>query len=41
MAMPADGMTKGSVEREALIRVCAEGVWRILGQQPVCKRLRA
>ena len=41
LAMLADGMTKGSVEREALIRVCAEGVWRILGQQPVWKRLRA
>ena len=41
LAMLADGMTKGSVEREALIKVCAEGIWRIIGQAPVCKQLRA
>ena len=40
LAMLADGMTKGSVEREALIRVCAEGIWKIVGQTPVSKQLR-
>ena len=41
LAMLADGMTNGSVEGEALIRVLAEGIWRVIGQEPVCKRLRA
>ena len=41
LAMLADGMTKGSVEREALIKVCADGIWKIIGQAPVCKQLRA
>ena len=40
LAMLADGMTKGSVEREALIKVCAEGIWKIVGQTPVSKQLR-
>ena len=40
LAMLADGMTKGSVEREALIRVCAEGILKIFGQTPVSKQLR-
>ena len=40
LAMLADGMTKGSVEREALIRVCAEGIWKIVDQTPVSKQLR-
>ena len=40
LAMLADGMTKSSVEREALIKVCAEGTWNIIGQAPVCKQLR-
>ena len=41
LAMLADGMTKGSVEREALIAVCQWGIWRIVGMQPVCKQLRS
>ena len=40
LAMLADGMTKGSVERDALIRVCAEGIWEVVGQTPVSKQLR-
>ena len=39
LAMLADGMTKGSVEREALMRVCAEGIWNIVGQTPVWLKL--
>ena len=34
-AMLADGMTKGSVDREALIRVGERGEWHIEGDQPV------
>ena len=41
LAMLADGMTKGSVEREALIAVCQLGVWKIVGLQPVFKQLRS
>ena len=41
LAMLADGMTKGAVEREALIAVCELGVWKIVGLQPVCKQLRS
>ena len=40
LAMLADGMTKGSEEREVLIRVCAEGMWKIVGQNPVPNQLR-
>ncbi len=40
LAMLADGMTKGSIEREALIRVCELGLWTVLGQAPVFKQLR-
>ena len=40
LSMLADGVTKCSVEREALIRVCAEGIWKIVGQTPVTKQLR-
>ena len=40
LAMLADGMTKGAVDREALIAVCERGVWNISGLAPVCKRLR-
>ena len=39
LAMLADGMTKGSVDREALIKVCQQGLWEILGAAPHCKRL--
>ena len=41
LAMLADGMTKGSVEREALIAVCQMGIWKIVGMQPICKQLRS
>ena len=41
LAMLADGMTKGSVGRGALIKVCAEGMWKFIGQAPACKQLRA
>ena len=41
LAMLADGMTKGSVEREALIKVCQLGMWRIVGLQLVFKQLRS
>lgn len=34
-----DGLTKGAVDREALVAACEEGVWRIVGGTPVCKRL--
>ena len=37
-AMLPDGFTKGSVDREALVSVCEQGVWRIVGDTPVCKR---
>ena len=40
LAMLADGMTKGSVDREALLQVCAEGIWKVIGAQPTFKRLR-
>ena len=40
LAMLADGMTKGSIDREALIKVCQQGLWEILGAAPQCKRLR-
>ena len=40
LAMLADGMTKGSIEREPLVAVCAEGIWKFVGQQPMFKRLR-
>jgi len=40
LAMLADGMTKGSIEREPLVQVCFEGIWKIVGQKPLFKRLR-
>ena len=40
LAMLADGMTKGSIEREALISVCEKGTWKVIGQCPIFKRLR-
>ena len=40
LAMLADGTTKGSVDREALILVCQKGLWRVTGQAPQFKRLR-
>ena len=40
MAMLADGMTKGSVDREALVTVCQQGVWRIVGQAPLHKSVK-
>ena len=36
----ADGMTKGSADREALVAVCRQGVWMITGQAPQGKTLR-
>ena len=36
----ADGMTKGSVERETLIAVCEHGTWAIVGEAQVYKQLR-
>ena len=39
-AMLADGLTKGSVDREALVSVCERGVWVIEGDAPVAKELR-
>ena len=39
--MLADGMTKGSVEREALIKVCQLGIWQGVDLQPVFKQLRS
>ena len=41
LAILPDGMTKGSVEREALIAVCQLGIWKILGLQPIFKQLRS
>ena len=41
LAMLADGMTKGSVEREALIAVCQLGIWKIVGLQPIFKQLKS
>ena len=41
IAMLADVMTKGFVEREALIGVCADGVLKIVGQTLVCNQFRA
>ena len=40
LAMFADGMTKGSVDREALVAVCQKGVWNVVGQAPQCKSLK-
>jgi len=39
--MLADGMTNGSVEREALIKVCQLGIWQVVGMQPIFKQLRS
>ena len=39
-AMLADGLTKGSVDREALVAVCERGVWLIEGDTPVSKELK-
>ena len=39
LAMLADGLTKGAVDREALVLVCERGLWRITGQAPEHKRL--
>ena len=41
LAMLADGMTKGSVEREALLKVCQLGIWQVVGMQPIFKQLRS
>ena len=38
--MAADGMTKGSIDREALIMACQQGLWKIVGAAPQCKSLR-
>ena len=40
LSMLADGMTKGSIDREALILVCQQGLWIIVGAAPQCKILR-
>ena len=39
-AMLADGLTKGAVDREALVQVCEKGLWRVTVQEPLHKRLR-
>ena len=39
LAMLADGLTKGAVDREALVLVCEQGLWRVAGQAPEHKRL--
>lgn len=33
--MLPDGLTKGSVDREALVRCCLEGIWRLQNEQPL------
>ena len=40
LAMFADRMTKGSIDREALIMVCQQGLWKATDAAPQCKRLR-
>ena len=39
LAMLADGLTKGAVDREALVLVCEQGLWRVTGQAPEYKSL--
>ena len=39
-AMLADGMTKGSIDCEALITVCQQGLWKVTGAARQCTRLR-
>ena len=39
-AMLADGLTKGAVDRDALVKVCEQGLWIIEGDAPIHKRLR-
>ena len=39
LAMLADGLTKGAVDREAVVLVCEQGVWRVTGQSPESTRL--
>ena len=39
LAMLADGLTKGALDREALVLVCERGLWRVTGQAPEYKRL--
>ena len=39
-AMLADGLTKGAVDREALVKVCEQGLWIIEGDVPIHKQLR-
>ena len=34
-AMLADGMNKGSVDREALVTACERGEWHLVGDEPV------
>ena len=34
-----DGLTKGSIDREALVSVCETGVWRISHADPVSAKL--
>ena len=35
--MLPDGMTKSSIDREPIIRVCQPGVWSIKHAAPICK----
>ena len=39
-AMLADGLTTGSVDGEAFVAVCEQGVWHIAGNAPISKELR-
>lgn len=32
LAMVADGLTTGSVPRDALLRLCNEGLWNVTGR---------
>ena len=35
--MLPDGLTKGSIDREALIKCCLEGLWHIQHEEPIYK----
>ena len=39
LAMLADGLTNGAVDREAIVLVCERGLWRVTGQVLEHKRL--
>ena len=41
LAMLSDGITNGSVEREAMIKACQLGIWQIVCLRPAFKQLRS